>query len=69
MAITEQDINNLHRLEDYLKSPRNVGEIANYLGVTRAKALDYLEVMVTAPKRYKLHCADLGGVEKAWVIG
>lgn len=67
MAITEKDIENLRRLEEYIKSPRNIGEIAAYLGVTRAKALDYIEVMVMAPKRYKVHCADLGGVEKAWV--
>ena len=40
MAITEQDINNLHRLEDYLKSPRNVGEIANYLGVRSHHSVD-----------------------------
>lgn len=68
MAITEQDIENVHKLESYIKTPRTVGEIATYLGVTRARALDYLEVLVKNPKRYRVQCENLGGVEKTWVI-
>ena len=32
MAITERDIDNLHKLEGYLRTPRTIGEIATYLG-------------------------------------
>ena len=68
MPITETDVENIHRLETYLKTPHTAGEIANYLNVSHAKALDYLEAMLMAPKRYKLHCIDVGGVEKTWGI-
>jgi len=68
MAITEQDIENVRKLESYIKTPRTVGEIATYLGVSRMRALDYLEVLVKNPKRYNLACENLGGVEKTWVI-
>ena len=68
MAVSEQDIDNIRKLEAYLKTPHTAGDIAKYLGISTAKALDYLEVMIMAPKRYKVQCTDLGGVEKAWVI-
>ena len=68
MAITQQDIDNIHKLESYLKTPRTAGEVATYLGVTRMKALDYLEIMVMNPKQYPLTCGNLAGVEKTWVV-
>ena len=68
MGITQNDIDNIHKLESYLKTPRTIGEIATYLGVSRMRALDYIEVMVVNPKRYNISCENLGGVEKCWVV-
>ena len=68
MAITERDIENLRKLEGYLRTPRTIGEIATYLGVSRMRDLDYIEVMVVNPKRYNISCENLGGVEKCWVV-
>ena len=68
MAITEKDIENIRKLESFLKSPKTVGEMATYLGVSHTRALDYLEVMLMAPKRYKVRCADVSGAEKSWVV-
>lgn len=68
MPITQLDVENIHRLETFLKSPKTVSEMANYLGVTHTKALDYLEVMLMAPKRYKVQCSDVSGPEKTWVV-
>ena len=68
MPITQADIDNIHKLESYLKSPRTAGEVATYLGTTRMKALDYLDVMLKNPKRYPLTCGNLAGVEKTWVM-
>ena len=68
MAITQQDIDNIHKLESYLKTPRTAGEVASYLEVSRMKALDYLEIMLKNPKKYPLTCGNLAGVEKTWGI-
>ena len=68
MAITERDIENLRKLEGYLRTPRTIGEIATYLGVSRMRALDYLEIMLKNPKKYPLTCGNLAGVEKTWVV-
>ena len=68
MGITQNDIDNIHKLESYLRTPRTAGEVATYLGVTRMQALDYLEIMLRNPKRYPLSCGTLAGVEKTWVI-
>ena len=68
MGITQNDIDNIHKLERYLRTPRTAGEVATYLGVTRMQALDYLEIMLRNPKRYPLSCGNLAGVEKTWVI-
>ena len=68
MPITQLDVENIHKLESFLKSPKTVGEMATYLGVSHTRALDYLEVMLMAPKRYKVRCADVSGAEKSWVV-
>ena len=68
MPITQADIDNIHKLESYLKTPRTAGEVATYLGTTRMKALDYLEIMLKNPKKYPLTSGNLAGVEKTWVM-
>ena len=66
MGITTQDVQNLRTLESYMKEPRTAGDIANRLGVTKLRALDYIEIMALNPKRYRLECTDLAGPEKKW---
>ena len=68
MAITQADIDNIHKLETYLKTPRTAGEGATYLRVSRMQALDYIEIMLKNPRKYPLSCGNLAGVEKTWVM-
>lgn len=69
MAITQTDVDNIHNLEKYLRdAPRSIGEMATHLNVNRSTAITYLEIMTKNPKKYRLECADLSGVEKKWVI-
>lgn len=68
MTITQTDVDNIHALEKYLKTPHTIGDIAAHLGVSKSRAIDYLEIMTKNPKRYRIGCADLGGQEKKWVI-
>lgn len=68
MSITQTDVDNIHKMETYLKTPHTIGDIATHLGVSKSKAIDYLEIMAKNPKRYRLGCGDLGGQEKKWVL-
>ena len=69
MAITQTDVDNIHKLEKYLRdAPRTLGEMASHLNVSKGTAITYLEIMTKNPKRYRIDCADLSGVEKKWVI-
>ena len=67
-TITQADIDNIRKLEQYMKTPRTAGEVATYLNISRMKALDYIEIMLKNPKKYPLTCGNLAGVEKTWVI-
>jgi len=65
MAITQADIDNIHKLESYLKTPRTAGEVATYLGISRMKALDYIEIMLKKkPFLKKISSALRGAAEQ-----
>lgn len=66
--ITQEDVENVRKLAIYLKTPRTVSEMAEYLHVPRMRAMDYLEVILRQPKVYTCTCADVAGVEKRWQI-
>ena len=69
MRLTETDVENIHKLEKFLKeAPRAIGEMAKYLGVSVTLTIDYLEVFLKNPKVYKMRCTDLAGPEKKWVM-
>lgn len=68
MALTEKDVQNIHELETFLKTPRSIGDIAKHLGVSPGTAISYLEVFTKNPKRYRIQCTDLAGPEKKWVV-
>lgn len=67
-SLTQTDVDNIHRLKTFLKTPRTEGEIANHLGVPRMKVLDYLEIFVRNPKQYRIELSDVAGKEKKWVL-
>ncbi len=67
-ALTEKDVQNIHELEKYLKTPHTIGDIAKHLGVSNSIAIAYLEIFSKNPKRYNMQCTDLAGPEKKWVL-
>lgn len=65
--ITDNDVENIHELERYLKEPRTLGEMASHLGVSQGQVISYLEIFLKNPRRYRVQCSDLAGPEKKWV--